>query len=70
MPHADLTQSAPPTFLTPIYPKGDYQILCSMDLNGTGNADVGDPVTLPIGSFPIACNINPVTVQFALLNPQ
>jgi len=70
VPHADLTQSAPPTFLTPIYPKGDYQILCSMDLNGDGNADVGDPVTLPIGSFPIACNINPVTVQFALLNPQ
>ena len=30
---------------------------------------MGDPVTLPIGSFPIACNLNPVTVQFALLDP-
>ncbi len=71
VPHADLTGATPaPTFLTPIYPAGDYQILCSQDLNHDANADVGDPVTLPIGSFHVGCNINPVTVQFALLNPQ
>jgi hypothetical protein len=30
---------------------------------------VGDPVTLPIGGFTVACNVNPVAVQFAILNP-
>ena len=71
VPHADLSgASPPPTFLTPVYPAGDYQILCNQDLNGNSNVDVGEPITLPIGSFPIACNLNPVTVQFAMLDPQ
>jgi hypothetical protein len=29
----------------------------------------GDPVTLPIGGFPLACDKNPVTVEFAILCP-
>jgi hypothetical protein len=71
VPHADMTNpAAPPTYLTGIYPKGDYQILCNQDLNGNGNVDVGEPITLPVGSFTVACNVNPVTVQFALLDPQ
>ncbi len=69
VPHADLNAATPPTFLTNVFPDGAYQILCFQDLQHDGNPDVGDPVTLPIGSFPIACNVNPVTVQFALLNP-
>jgi hypothetical protein len=67
---ANLGGSAPPTFLTSVFPKGEYQILCFQDLMGDGAPHKGDPVTLPIGSFPIACNLNPVTVQFALLDPQ
>jgi hypothetical protein len=68
--HASLQATAPPTFLTQVFPQGDYQILCFQDLVGDGAPHMGDPVTLPIGSFPIACNLNPVTVQFALLDPQ
>jgi hypothetical protein len=66
---ADLDAPPPPTFLTAVFPDGDYQVLCFQDLKGDGTADVGDPVTLPIGKFPLACNLNPITVQFALLNP-
>ena len=46
------------------------QILCNLDMNHNGNVDVGEPITLPIGAFTVACNVNPVTVQFALLDPQ
>jgi hypothetical protein len=67
--NADLQGSAPPTFLTDVFKAGTYQILCFQDLQHDGNADKGDPVTLPIGSLPLACNLNPVTVQFALLDP-
>ncbi|HEY1696755.1 MAG TPA: hypothetical protein VGG39_31550 [Polyangiaceae bacterium] len=69
VPNADLSGNSPPTFLTQAFPDGDYQILCFQDLAGDGNADAGDPVTLPIGSFPLACNLNPINVQFAVLNP-
>jgi hypothetical protein len=69
--NADLTPGAPaPQFTTAIFPDGSYQILCGQDINGDGQVGMGDPVTLPIGGFPIACNINPVTVQFAILDPQ
>ncbi len=67
--NADLQSSTPPTFLTSSFPDGSYQILCFQDLKHSGNADPGDPVTFPIGSLPLACNLNPVTVQFALLDP-
>ena len=71
VPHADLTDpQKPPTYLTGIYPAGDYQILCNQDFNGNANVDVGEPITLPIGAFTVACNVNPVTVQFALLDPK
>jgi uncharacterized protein (DUF2141 family) len=49
---------------------GEYQILCAQDTDQDGKASLGDPVTLPIGGFPIACNVNPVTVEFAILDPQ
>ena len=68
--NASLQASAPPTFLTQEFPDGQYQILCFQDLVGDSAPHKGDPVTLPIGSYPIACNVNPVTVQFALLDPQ
>ena len=48
---------------------GDYQILCFQDLDGDGEASKGDPVTLPIGTYPVACNVNPVDVEFSLLDP-
>ncbi len=65
----DLQAPTPATFLTDVFPDGNYQILCFQDLKHDNNADIGDPVTLPIGNLPLACNVNPVTVQFALLNP-
>jgi hypothetical protein len=64
----DLNTSTP-RFLTNVFPDGQYQILCFQDLKHDGNPDVGDPVTLPIGNLTLGCNLNPVTVQFALLNP-
>jgi hypothetical protein len=68
--NADLNAKTAPTFLTDVFPDGKYQILCFQDLKHDGNPEKGDPVTLPIGSLPLACNLNPVTVQFALLDPQ
>jgi hypothetical protein len=68
--NADLTSSPAPSFVSNELFDGDYQILCFQDRKGTGNPAKGDPVTLPIGSFPIACNKNPVDVEFALLDPQ
>lgn len=69
VPHVNLQASTPPTYLTTTFPDGDYQILCAQDLNGNGNVDPGEPITLPVGDFPLACNVNPVTVQFAILDP-
>jgi hypothetical protein len=66
---ANLQSKTAPRYLTHDLPDGSYQILCFQDLKGDQNPDEGDPVTLPIGDFTIACNLNPVTVQFAILNP-
>ncbi len=69
--NADLsTGAAPVTAVTDELYAGDYQILCAQDLDGDGGASTGDPVTLPIGSYTVACNKNPVTVEFAILDPQ
>jgi len=70
VPMADLMAATPPTFVTGELFAGQYQVLCAQDLDGDGQASHGDPVTLPIGSYPVACNKNPVTVQFAILDPQ
>lgn len=59
-----------PHYLTANMPAGQYQILCGQDIHHNGNVGFGDPVTIPIGSLTLACNLNPVTVQFALLDPQ
>ncbi len=70
IPNANLQAKTAPTFTTNSFFDGDYQILCYQDLfNGTGVMQ-GDPVTLPIGNFTVACDVNPVTVQFALLDPE
>lgn len=69
--NADLSGNGPaPTFVTQEVFAGEYQILCAQDLDGDGEASHGDPVTLPIGGYTVACNKNPVTVEFAILNPQ
>jgi len=70
--NASFQPGAPaPHYLTGALPDGEYQILCGQDiLHNGGNIGMGDPVTLPIGGFTIACNLNPVTVQFALLDPE
>ena len=68
--NANLSTGKPPTFLTHVHPKGSYQVLCFQDLLGNGNPSMGDPVTLPVGSYPLACNVNPIAVQFALLDPE
>jgi len=69
---ASFEKGAPaPHYLTGDLPDGTYQILCGQDLthNG-GNIGFGVPVTLPIGSLTLACNLNPIGIQFALLDPQ
>jgi hypothetical protein len=68
--NADLAATPGPSFVSNVILDGDYQILCFQDRTGSGNVAMNDPVTLPIGSFPIACNKNPVAVQFALLDPE
>ncbi|MGH7286003.1 MAG: hypothetical protein ACRELY_31165 [Polyangiaceae bacterium] len=70
LPGADLGSATAPTFTTNAFFSGDYQVLCFQDLNKDGNADPGDPVTLPIGSYPIECDVNPATVEFAVLYPK
>ena len=65
---------SPETYLVDAeLPAGDYQILGFMDIDGngeaTGDPDVGDPVTLPIGGYAMQCADQPVTVEFALLLP-
>ena len=68
--NADLSGMTPPMFTTSVLWAGDYQILCGQDINHDGKVDFGDPVTLPIGAVTVACDVNPVTVEFALLDPQ
>ena len=71
----DITEGiSPETYLVDAeLPAGDYQILGFMDIDGngeaTGDPDVGDPVTLPIGGYAMQCADQPVTVEFALLLP-
>lgn len=69
VPDADFQAATPPTFTTNELNDGEYQILCAQDIDASGGASNGDPVTIPIGSYTIACNRNPVTVEFAILNP-
>jgi hypothetical protein len=69
--NADLGDGAPaPTFVSQVLHAREYQVLCYQDLDGNADASPGDPVTLPIGGFPLACNKNPMTVEFALLYPK
>src|SRR5262249_3056139 len=70
VPMADLNATPAPTFITNELYDGDYQILCGQLIDGGTSPVPGDPVTLPIGSYPIACNKNPVTVEFAILYPK
>ena len=71
----DLTDpDNPPTFqLDDVLPTGDYQLLAFMDIDGNrgeeDEPDRGDPVVLPIGAFPLRCEIQPVTVEFGVLLP-
>lgn len=55
-------------------PAGTYQLLGFMDIDGNAMAaspgpDVNDPVTIPIGSYPLQCAVQPITMEFALLLP-
>jgi hypothetical protein len=67
--NANLLSTPPPSFTSGTLKDGTYQILCAQYVNGSSTSMKGDPVTLPIGGFTIACNTNPVTVQFAILDP-
>jgi hypothetical protein len=71
VPMADLLISEAPKFTTKTQlPNGMYQILCAQYVDGnTTRVSKGDPVTLPIGPVAMACNVNPVVVEFAILNP-
>jgi len=55
-------------------PAGSYQVLGFMDIDGngeeTGDPDVGDPVTLPIGAIELECAAQEAVVEFALLLPE
>lgn len=71
VPMADLLADVAPKFTTTKQlPDGAYQILCAQYVDGiTTKVSKGDPVTLPIGGFTVACNVNPATIEFAILNP-
>jgi hypothetical protein len=71
MANVDLMSTSPITYTTTkMLQDGDYQILCAQYVDGNHTqVSKGDPVTLPIGGFTIACNVNPVHVEFAILNP-
>ncbi len=58
---ADLQAATAPTFTSQELFDGDYQVLCFQDLAGTGDVAQYDPVTLPIGSYTVACNKNPIS---------
>jgi hypothetical protein len=56
-------------------PAGDYQILGFIDIDddaveGDASPDPGDPVMIPIGGYPLACALQPVIVEFAILLPE
>ena len=67
--NADLQAATAPTFTSQLLTAGQYQVLCAQDLDNSGDASKGDPVTLPIGGQEVACNKNPVIIEFSLLNP-
>jgi hypothetical protein len=68
--NANLSTGPAPTFTTNTFYSGNYQILCYQDLLGNGKTSMGDPVTLPIGNYPLQCDKNAAAVQFAILDPQ
>jgi hypothetical protein len=69
LPAADLDATPRPTHTTKLLLAGDYQTLCYQDLDNNQTDSKGDPVTLPIGGQQVACNKNPVVVEFGLLKP-
>ncbi|MBX3269055.1 MAG: hypothetical protein KF729_02270 [Sandaracinaceae bacterium] len=60
--------------LDTVLPAGEYQVLSFMDVDGNaGEAEEpspGDPVSIPIGGYPLRCSVQPVVVEFALLLPE
>ena len=55
-------------------PAGSYQILGFMDIDGNADPndpqpDEGDPVMIPIGGYELACAVQPVTAEFAIVLP-
>ncbi len=55
-------------------PAGDYQILGFLDIDGDADPDdpspdEGDPVMIPIGGYTLACDVQPVTAELAILLP-
>jgi hypothetical protein len=71
VPNASFQPGAPtPHYLTGTYPDGSYQVLCSQDITHYGGAGFNNPVTIPITGTPLACNLNPIKVEFAILDPQ
>lgn len=72
VPMANLLASTPPTFTSKTLQDANYQVLCAQITNGApdGGSMYGDPVTLPIGGFSISCDVNPITVEFAITDPQ
>jgi len=71
VPGANLLGTPAPTFTTHnALADGNYQILCAQYIDGNpAQVSKGDPVTLPIGAYQVGCNLNPVNVEFAILNP-
>jgi hypothetical protein len=56
-------------------PAGDYQVLGFMDIDANADAndagpDAGDPVFIPVRPITLECDVQPVTVTFALLLPE
>jgi hypothetical protein len=53
---------------------GAYQILGFLDIDGNADPaapdpDEGDPVMIPIGGYQLACDVHPITAEFAIVLP-
>lgn len=75
VPAADeISGKSKPFLLSTELPAGQYQILGFQDIDGNADPsspspDPGDPVMIPIGGFGLACAVQPVTAEFAIVLP-
>ena len=75
VPDVDATDGASDPYLLEVdLPAGSYQILGFLDIDGNADPDEpdpdeGDPVMIPIGGYELACELQPVVAEWAIVLP-